>query len=157
MSGVALAETMTSWGDIVGTRRSPRPPPKPARGTRRQVGKLEARPEVVLGSAGSYVELVRLLIARRVELGLSLEEVDGRAGWAERLASKLEAAASGDPPAWARRVSGHMLCVWLQALGLEIAIVSRPQPASLVPGRSSKGSASGLSTGGRATHSPATS
>lgn len=63
---------------------------------------------------GIYRYLVHRLIQRRLELGLTQVDLDERAGWAERLASKYEACC--------RAPSLKHLMLWMAALNLYVDV-----------------------------------
>lgn len=77
------------------------------------------KPTIAPPLAETYADLVRMLIARRRNLGLSLLELDHRAGFADGHASKLEA----PDRAYGRMPAGNSLEYWLGALDVAIGLI----------------------------------
>jgi hypothetical protein len=84
-------------------------------------------------SANTYDDLVPILVQRRKDLGLSQAQLDHIAGWTDGYTSKLELGQAkvkptskfpDDEEKSTARVAGKlMLPIWLQALGVTLAVV----------------------------------
>lgn len=66
-----------------------------------------------------YPDLVKTLIERRHELGMSSIELDARAGWQEGYTSKVENFAKP----YGRGIGPVSLPLWLESLGLAMILV----------------------------------
>ncbi len=68
-----------------------------------------------------YPDLVKTLVERRHELGMSAMELDARAGWQEGYTSKLE----NWDKSYGRSIGRMLLPVWLEALDMHIILVGQ--------------------------------
>jgi predicted transcriptional regulator len=73
-----------------------------------------------------YPDIVKTLVERRLELGMSAMELDARAGWQEGYTSKLE---NWDKN-YGRSFGRVLLPVWLEALDMSMIFVRHDRKAS---------------------------
>ncbi|MGN7770764.1 hypothetical protein [Phyllobacterium sp. 22552] len=73
-----------------------------------------------------YPDLVKTLIQRRHELGMSSMELDARAGWQEGYTSKLE----NWEKDYGRSIGKMLLPVWLEALDISMILVGHDRKAA---------------------------